>query len=612
MMKRLFQLAALAAMIMLASPAAVADDSTIKHVGYTVTDDIDVNGAAFGAAGTYSIGALLPPSITDYYKGCRVLGMRVAVAGNPGRSHLFLDKLTDNTLTEISSQYQRLSEGWNEIYFNGDGYTVEGTESLLFGYDYVETEEMVAADLGGMCAVGEDTSGAFMLYQNGNLYEISNAGMLCVQLIVDVSALPMERVAATFFDTGFKYKKIGEPLEIFAVLQNIGRGDISSLTMSWSLDGAEPAEVDVTLENPVVSGAQLTWQHVIDLPADLAVGGHTLTVRAAKINGADPGTGNDGRSETVFALYNNALIRNKVFMEVYTGQKNYNSAFMDKALAGVKDLLGSDMCVVQVHAPGTPLAVKEAAYLHDLYAYTIPSFTVNRSWFPGEAHVAYDMNDYFQSLPDMMLYAILEGIVEQDLTTPSFANLTLTTEYDAATRRLNVRANGEALPEASSIYGDIALTLMLTEDGVIDRQSVANLSTGKVTTDMDYIHNDVLRSYITPATGSKVEIVDGKFAGEYTCTIPRDYDPAALRVVGILTKAMTTVTAADLRSVDVIDANCADVTDNSGIYIPGADSTERQVEGYYTTAGLRLAKAPEHGLYIIRYTDGSARKALIP
>ena len=72
-----------------------------RVIGYTLTDDIDINGAAFGTAGTYTIGAILTPDLLTYYAGCRIIGIRLAAAVDLGRTRCFLYSIGDNTMTSL-------------------------------------------------------------------------------------------------------------------------------------------------------------------------------------------------------------------------------------------------------------------------------------------------------------------------------------------------------------------------------------------------------------------------------------------------------------------------------------------------------------------------------
>ena len=92
-----------------------------RLVGHTVTDDIDVSGAVIGEPGTYTIGATLDANVLSAYKGCRVVGIRLAAAVDLGRTSVFLNNIDGNTMSKLQSKTQRIYEGWNEVFFNGDG-----------------------------------------------------------------------------------------------------------------------------------------------------------------------------------------------------------------------------------------------------------------------------------------------------------------------------------------------------------------------------------------------------------------------------------------------------------------------------------------------------------
>lgn len=185
----------------LAAISAVAQGNLSDNqrlVGHTITDRIDVNGAVVGEPGTYSIGATLGGNVLSAYKDCRVVGIRIAAAVDLGRTRVFLYGIEDNVMSQLQSKTQRIYEGWNEVFFNGDGYTIKGTEELFYGFDYVETKAMLDAEKGGIASTGEDSDNAFMLYANGTLYPVSQVGKLCVQMIVDVTNLPSDNMAVAF------------------------------------------------------------------------------------------------------------------------------------------------------------------------------------------------------------------------------------------------------------------------------------------------------------------------------------------------------------------------------------------------------------------------------
>jgi len=573
-----------------------------RLLGYTLTDDIDVNGAAFGEAGTYTVGAVLTPQMLAPYEGCRVVGLRMAAAMTLGRTRTFLYRSDGSSLTAAIEQKQRLYEGWNNVFFNGDGYLIQGNESLFFGFDYVETADMVSADQGGLCGVGVETDGAFYLYgdygQGEGLYSISGVGCLCVQLIVDVSSLPAFDIDLMDLDAGFKYKQPGENIEALLTFINVGRMNVGHYQMGYQLDNEAPVCQEIT--DSLAEGRMGSWLFDCKLPDDIAIGMHQLKVFVAAVE--DEPLTETSKNDTItvnFAIYRQSLQREKAYLEVYTDQTSPYSAFLNDALNQLASAMANQLTIVNVHRPGTALAVSDAAYLHQLYAYVWPSFTMNRSYFPGEEHVAYDMNDYLAVIGTDMTAAIIGDMVAQDYYSPAFAGLELTGSFDAATRQLTVTATGEVLPEAEAIYGDLALTLILAEDRVKSPQSVYNPKTQRITTNSNYLHNQVLRSYLTAPTGSSLTIDNNRFTATFTTTVDASWQADKLTVVGLLSKYADTVTEENLRDMDVVNATSLSLNEMEETqHIESTLVTPIQ-EHSYTVGGRHLnTNGRHHGLVI--------------
>jgi len=570
-----------------------------RLLGYIITDSITVSGGAFGAEGTYSIGAVLTSKILSGYEGCRVVGVRLASAVNMGRTRAFVCSVTGNSVSPILEQKQRIYEGWNNVFFNGDGYEIKGDEDLFFGFDYVETEEMVKAEQGGICGFGEDSDDGFYAYgdfgQGTGLYSLSNVGRLCVQLIVDVSALPLYDVDFTWFDTGFKYKVPGEQIDGLANFANVGRANIHKVELGYQLDNEAPVYSVIT--DSIRSGEIKDWKFLPTLPSDIAIGMHTLKIFASKVEGEPlPEKSKNDTLMASFAVYRDYTSRNKVFMEIYTDQSSVYSALLDDVVKIVTDAT-DDVAVVNVHKQGTTLAVNDALYLHSLYAYTLPSFTVNRSYFPGENYIAYDMNDYLPVMSAQFNAGILEPLLMQDFTSPTFATLQLEPTYDAATRKLTIKATGDVLPEAKAIYQNLALTLMVTEDQVKARQTVYNSLTGRTTNNSNYLHDHVLRAYITSPIGDAVDCPADRFEANYEYTLDSNWNADNIKVIGLLTKKVDAVTDANLLDMDIINANSISLGVLNGIEEIEAAKCKK-ANTLFNLNGQKVNKAKK-GLYII-------------
>lgn len=569
-------------------------------LGYIATDSITVKGAAFGTAGTYPVGAILDAQDLAPYAGCRVVGVRMAAALDLGRARTFIYNITDTAITPVIEQKQRLYEGWNNVFFNGDGYEIKGDEMLFFGFDYTETDAMVAAEEGGLCGYGDDVEGAFYAYADLgsglNLYSLSNIGCLCVQLIVDVSSLPLKDLDMAAADVGFKYKKAGETIDVMATYRNVGRQGVNSCRLGCRLD--EGAPVFFEKKDSVASGRSEVTVFEFPLPADIAVGTHRLSVFVDQVEGQSLPASTAQRDTIVstFAIYENMLYRSKAYMEIYTDQTSPYVPYLNDAVKLLtKD--GNQLAVVNVHRPGTPLSVMAADYLHWLYAYTWPTFTVNRSYFPGEAHIAYDMNDYLPVIGADMTAAILGDMIVQDYASPTFATLALGLTYDETSRQMTIEATGDALPEAEAIYGELALTLMLAEDGVKGAQVVYNERTQRTTTNQNYQHNQVLRHFVTQPIGDAIQVADGKWKTSYSLTLDEGWNAENLTVVGLLTKKVDEVDNGNLRDVDVIDCNTASLSDITGVQTVTARPAEDN--SCYSLSGRRIdPKTAKPGIYV--------------
>lgn len=582
-------------------------------LGYIQTDSITVRGAAFGKAGTYTVGAILTSKMLAPYAGCHVVGIRLAAALDLGRTRTFIYSIDGSTLTPVIEQKQRIYEGWNNVFFNGNGYEIQGNEELFFGFDYVETSEMVDAELGGLCGYGEDTDGGFYAYgdfgKGLGLYQLSNIGSLCVQLIVDVSSLPMKDLDLMSLDAGFKYKQAGENIDVMVSCMNAGRQAVHGYQLGCQVDDLQPRFF--SLSDSVGVGRSTYAIFSYSLPQQMEVGMHHISVFVSKVEGQDmPENSKNDTVTASFAIYQNMMSRSKVYMEIYTDQTSPYVPYLNTAIQQLVNTY-SQLTVVNVHRPATPLAIDEAAYLHQFYAYTWPTFTFNRSYFPGEAYIAYDMNDYLPVIPSDMTAAILGDMILQESAMPTFASLSLQLSHQEDTHQLTIDATGELLPEAEAIYGDLALTLMITENKVKNRQAEYNQITGRTVTNQNYVHNQVLHRYVTSPIGDVVQTADGKFHAQYTVNLDDAWKPEDVNVVGILTKYVESVTEDNLLDVDVIDCNSVSIAQASAIQAVGIQEQETQAIFYSLDGKQMPAMQLKRGIVLKRMPDGTVRKVAI-
>lgn len=583
-----------------------------RLIGYTVTDDIDISGACFGTAGTYTIGAILTPQMLSSYQGCHIVGIRFALSQSIGRTSAFVHLVNDGALQQVFSQKQRTYEGWNTVMFNGNGYELQGNETLFFGYDYVETDEMVTAETGAICSVGADTDGAFYLYgnygQGVDFYSISKVGKLCVQLILDVTNLPRKDLDMTYFDFGKKYKSPDETIDLFTTFTNVGRDSVFQYRMGYQIDNREPVYEE--RRDTLVCGETESWEVEFPLPQDITVGMHTLKAFISQIEGQPLEKIQNDTLQGSFAVYRETLHRQKTYVEVYADQRSPYGAMLDPALEQVKADC-PEMALAKLFVYDNPLGIDEADYLHLLYAYDYPTFTFNRAYFPGEPYIAYDVNYYLPQVPAGMISGILSEMVWQDYEDPTFATVDVTADFLPDTRQLTVNVSGETLPEAEAIYGQLAVTLLLTEDGVVGQQAVYNSRTGKTTIQNDYVHNNVLRQFITAPTGQPLTLAEGGYEATFTVTLDEAYNAKNMQVIALLTKAADEVTDDNVMDMDVTNANCCPVSVKEPTAIQTVQCDEiPSRQPAFNLQGLPVDPATQKGVVIMRNADGTTRKVL--
>lgn len=605
-----------AVMAMLLATTLSANGQSLSEsqrlLGYTLNDDIDVSGAYVGVAGTYPVGALLYPEQLSAYAGCKVVGLRFALSQSVGRTRAFIYRMEGEGLVPVVEQNQRTYSGWNTVWLNGDGYTIQDEESLLYGYDYIETQEMCDAEEGALCGVGEgDEDGGCLIYGNFGqgqaFYSMSSIGNLCVQLIVDVSNLPRKDMDITYFDPGFRYRTVGDQLEVMVTCSNTGRDDIGSYQLAFQIDDQQPLLVDHS--NTIVSGQTVTLEQNMKIDG-IEVGTHQLTVNVTQIDGEPVANMPKTTRTSTFIYYTDALKRQKTYVEVYTDPASVYVPFLNQGLEQMLEQQ-DDVILVNVHKPKAPLAVEEASYLADLYAYSYPTFTINRAYFPGEANIAYDMNDYLTVFPTDMVAGIIGDMVTQDSENPAFATLDIMPTYNADTRQLTLEVTGDVHPQAIDIFSELALTVMLTENGVVSSQAVYNAATGRTSLNRNYTHNHVLRQYVTPALGDAIHVENGRYQAHYELTLPEKWNVDNLEAVAFIAKAADSVTDENALQMDITNANSvalAEVPEITAIQtMPDSNAEQAAAPGIYSLDGQRVS-TPRHGIYIVRQTDGKTRK----
>lgn len=539
-----------------------------RGIGQTSGDKITEKNVGIGKEGTYKLAVMLTADDLKPYIGCDVVGVRFALGMDMQRSGIFLNTITGNEINEavISQTTRYPSEGWNNVFFNGGKkYTISEGDELMFGYEYTETAAMVANDEGAICINGDNTSGnGFYLYGDfgqGEGWYSSETGNLCVQLIVDVSNMPPYDIQYTTFTAGHKYKKEDEGVDFLCAFSNAGRDKIETADFSLLID-KKLAEnyhcVNTKGENV------MTIDYRVAFPEPLPVGEHSFTIQLDKINGIDVDVTRTATEN--FVVYETSLKCQKHYVEQYMSQKSTYNQYTDGIMSDVA--AGNNVCLVNMYNADGTLTVPGADKYISRYAYDFPCFTVDRSYYPGEQYVAYDVNYYAQVVPDIMVEVIKQIVAEQELY-PAFATVNITPEYDVASRSLNIEVSGDLIEGAKELMGDNAvLTVMLTENKVVASQIVTD-KMGRNKTNTSYVHNHVLRKFVSAVDGDAIDLSGNTYKKNYSITLPSNLNAENVEIVAIVSRGVDESTFS-INNYDVTNCNSVELSS----YVTGIETIE--------------------------------------
>lgn len=587
--------------------------NTERAVGYCEGDSITYGGAYFGTAGSYDMAAMVTSGTMANYKGCKIVGVRFALSKTIGKSKIFIYKVDSEGNAEevVNNTVRRTAAGWNEARLNSaQEIEITGDDQYIMGFTYNESAAMVTAEEGALCFYGDKASSSYssLVLQDDTFYPLSGVSDLCVQLIVDVSSLPRKAVNLNSVLNGTSYKKLGSKMDLMMSYSNSGLDAVNSVRFGFKVDEGTPQYFDVNLATPLEPGKSATFAKVLDMPADVTVGRHNLNIFVDKIEGNDPVATDRGKLADPFVAYNESFKHQKQYVEQYNSQNSVIAPYVNDYYAQLAN--DSDVFAVNLYPEGQPLSVASSTYLGNLYAYTYPCFTVNRFYFGmGELHYAFDINDYAVQFPTLV-YDGFRSIVNEANGFPAFATVNINTTYNENTRQVGVDVSGDLAADAPAIFGDMALTVMLTEDNVKSSQNTYNTVSQTTQVDNNYIHDAVLRAYLTDPLGDKIQVNGNHYTAHYTYTLPAAYNSKNITVGAIVTKAFDEVNKGNMQMADITNCNSVKLGLATGIQGVTTDavSAEGAADGIYTLSGMRVdSQRAQKGIFIIRHNGKSVK-----
>lgn len=567
-------------------------------------------------AGNLRVAAIIPCEAGCKFDGSTVKSIRFALANATEVTRVFMIKLnaTGSFGDEVVSQAVENSVvGWNTIEL-ATPYTInaEGLAGFLVGFDYVQSNANDGTYYNDECypiSVVDEGRTTMPSYIYGNLGDgegwynigLESYGNLSVQCIVEKEGgfladdLSVELYTAPF-------GKKGDKTMVYALVYNEGTQTPSSYTLGLALDGNEVEEINT----PSPLQEVIDLEGTIDIPADAATGEHTISLYVKTINGKVPTEAiNDDQASATFNVYSESLPRQKQLIEHFTSQY---CTHCPKGIAVLEGLVKErdDIAWVSLHqnmsSKDEYTISKGQSISNALNAISLPGIVINRTCPLGSEDLEIGIG--YPAAYKQQAIDYLNSIIDYTNYIPALASINIATAYNEETKKLDITVSGNVLDEFTEFVGtDAALTVFLTEDGLVSRQ----LNDGNW--DMNFTHDNVLRSIPTNVYGDNLTITNGTYEKKYSVSISSSWNIDNMNVVASIGRKVKQANVYD--KVWVSNAEKVKAFDRSNsINSAISNGAEATVVARYNANGVRLA-APVKGINIVKMSDGTTRKVVV-
>lgn len=538
--------------------------------------------------------------------------MRFALGELIGASKVSVYKvaLESGEMTLMSEEaVASTQKGWNDVTLTTPVAVEDGVDYLIC-YDFTSVPGKYPLVVDQDVNPGGAVDGGCLMY--GNLGEGGEGwynfgtqyGNFCIQAVVKGGSFPDEDITISSF-TSSKFVQAGQNIAYSYRIKNNGNNIPSAYTIDVMLDN----NVIATAETPVaLTNSPQTVNSNATIPADAASGKHTLAVKVTKINGQAPTeyTEDDIAGMDV-SVYAESMLRQKNLVEEFTSTKCVACPYAGPVLEALSELR-NDIVIMAHHdnipSSGDPMVCDESLAL---------SKTFNQSGNPcAMFNRYYETNTELNSAQTITLgigyksqyvnqaAEMLNQVIENSNSVPTFANINIKTEYNESTRELSVEVYGSGVSDFKDYLGeDAVLSVFLTEDGIKAAQTGGS---------RDAIHNHVTRKALSDIFGGAINWDGNTYSNKYTITLDSSWKPENMHVVAFINRPVKT----NIDDVYVNNAEICKVGESitAGIEAPITDKgTGVEVERY-TVDGRKISK-PVKGLNIVKMSDGRTIKVIV-
>lgn len=451
-----------------------------------------------------------------------------------------------------------------------------------------------------MCCGTEDVPNAFLIYAPGtlnweDLYGYG-FGKLAFQILVD--GVELTSNSATPSDFGTSYVVKGESVTIPVKITNNGENDITSVSYTITTGSSTTEEMTISVDNlPFNSSANV----LIPFAADDEAKKYVKTVTITKVNGeANKATRNSAQGAVITIIEKPIPVP---VVEEFTGTWCGWCVYGFTGLEKTKETFGDKVVLIAAHN-SDPMEITDYNPIMSRVS-GFPSSFINRviDAYPSASTLNYYVNE------------CLESVTVADIQASAMWTSDDKTEISIDTQTKFVYSDDN---------GQYGIAYVLIEDGMTGTGSnwaQANyLSGGSGDPDMEFWYNSGSKvsgltfNFVAVGAWDIANGVSGSVNSAINAGEVQNYNFKAdiTSKSTIQDKSKLTVAALliDQTTGGIVNAAQVAIQDFNPTAITGIQEATATEAARYTLDG-RQVSAPQHGLNIIRLSDGTVRKVIV-
>jgi len=373
--------------------------------------------------------------------------------------------------------------------------------------------------------------------------DASGSGCLSIQCLIEGDNIPMYDIHVAnkelweFQPTRYFKQDESTPFSVHVSIKDWGKYSIGNdYELSGSVDNT-PVEEFGRQQQLLSHNPTDPWSVYGNIPSDLSIGEHNLSISLKSIKGETPKYPQDDVATLKMKVYSKDMGRQKQLLQVYTATWCPDGIYTMQEADRIRN--------------ENPNLVRIDFYTGD--ELTCPASEEYYRLSDWVGIISYNRYMGYG-------YHYLTSNRQEVLAQPSFADVYISCGYDEKTRMLKILVKGSRNEEFVPIIGSTNLTVFLTEDDVIAPQYDSSNSTWIT----DYKHQGVLRTNVSAVWGDPVVWNGDEYVMHYTIHLNEEWNKDKMHVVAFLGKPFD---GSNFTDIDIVNCNDFDVKDATAIFV---------------------------------------------